>query len=85
MAVQENTRYDSGERRQTKRSGRERGCWAYIPAEELRKAGIDPDEAPPFCRAWGRSRGSVLIRLYTTKRPPALPGREVTQTEEVHP
>jgi hypothetical protein len=78
-------RYDAGERRQAKRSGRERGCWTYIPAEELRKAGIDPGGPIPFYRVWGSSRGSLVIRLYKTYRPPALPGREPTQTEEAHP
>lgn len=57
-------RYDGGERRQAKRSGRERGCWTYIPAEELLRAGIDPAGPPPLYRTWGRSRGSVLLRLY---------------------
>jgi len=36
----------------------------YIPAEELEKAGIDPNGPPPFYRTWGTSRGGVLIRLY---------------------
>lgn len=81
MSSQHAGRYDSGERRQTKRSGRERGCWAYIPAEELRKAGIDPDGPAPFYRVWGSPRGSLVVRLYKTFRPPALPGRAPTQTE----
>lgn len=57
-------RYDSARRRRTKRSGRERGCWAYIPAEELLKAGIDPTDPPPYCRTWGTKRGGVFVRLY---------------------
>ena len=57
-------RYDDAARRQTKRSGRERGCWAYIPAAELLRAGIDLDGPPPYCRTWGRRGGSVLVRLY---------------------
>jgi hypothetical protein len=57
-------RYDSAARRQSKRSGRETGCWAYIPAEELHKAGVDPAGPAPFYRVWGSSRGSVLVRLY---------------------
>lgn len=57
-------RYDSAERRQAKRSGRERGCWAYIPAEELLRAGFDPHGEPPLYRTWGSARGSVMIRLY---------------------
>lgn len=57
-------RYDGMARRQSKRSGRETGCWAYIPAEELLKAGIDPQGPAPFYRTWGSTRGSVLVRLY---------------------
>lgn len=57
-------RYDSGQRRQAKRNGRERGCWVYIPFEEMQAAGIDPTGDAPFYRTWGRARGSVLVRLY---------------------
>lgn len=61
---QANTKYDSGARRRAQRRGRERGCWVYVPAEELLKAGHDPAGAPPFYRTWGSARGSVLVRLY---------------------
>lgn len=57
-------RYDSAERRAGVRKGRERGCWVYIPAEELAKTGHDPHGAVPRYRVWGSSRGSVLVRLY---------------------
>lgn len=57
-------RYDSGARRQAKRKGRERGCWVYIPAEELQKAGHDPHGEPPLYRTWGTRSGGVLVRLY---------------------
>lgn len=57
-------RYDEGERRQSGRSGREKGCWVYIPAAELRKAGFGPDDPAPFYRTWGDRRGSVVVRLY---------------------
>lgn len=40
-------RHDAMARRQSKRSGRERGCWAYIPSEVLVKAGIDPGGVLP--------------------------------------
>lgn len=56
--------YDHARRRQAKRSGRERGCWAYIAAEELEAAGIDPEGPPPLYRVWGTPRGGVLVRLY---------------------
>lgn len=46
------------------RRGRERGCWVYIPAEELLKAGIDGPR--PWYRTWGSSvRGArVTVNLY---------------------
>lgn len=68
-AVQENTRYDAGERRRALRHGRERGCWVYVPAEELRAAGIDPAGDVPFYRTWGTARGGVFVRLYKSRRP----------------
>lgn len=55
--------YDHARRRRAKRSGRERGCWTYIPAEELRAAGFDPDGPLPWYRVWGSKRG-VVLRLY---------------------
>lgn len=60
------TRYDAADRRQSRRSGRERGIHIYIAAAELRKAGIDPDGPPPKYRVWGGSRGDggVMVRLY---------------------
>lgn len=63
-APQANSKYDSGARRRAQRRGRERGCWVYVPAEELRKAGYDPDAAPPYYRTWGTARGGVFVRLY---------------------
>lgn len=59
-------RYDPAERRQSRRSGRERGIHIYIPAAELKKAGIDPEGPPPKYRTWGGSRkdGGVMVRLY---------------------
>jgi hypothetical protein len=57
-------RYDSGQRRHAQRNGRERGCWVYIPAEELIRAGIDPEGPAPYYRTWGAARGSTLVRLY---------------------
>jgi hypothetical protein len=61
-------RYDFAERRRAKRSGREKGCWAYIPADELAKAGYDPGGDLPFYRTWGHSKGRVLIQLYRKKK-----------------
>lgn len=58
-------RHDHGLRRQSTRSGRMRGCYIYIPQEDLVKAGIDPAGPAPFYRTWGTSRGGVMVRLYT--------------------
>lgn len=60
--------YDSARRRQAKRTGRERGCWIYIPAEELARAGIDPHGPLPLYRTWGTARRGVLVRLYEDDR-----------------
>lgn len=60
----EGLRYDAETTRQSVRRGRERGVWVFIPAAELRKAGIDPHDPAPKYRTWGRPRGSVMVRLY---------------------
>lgn len=57
-------RYDAARRRRSVRRGRERGCWVYIPAEELEKAGIDPGGPAPLYRTWGTSRGGSFLRFY---------------------
>lgn len=57
-------RYDHARRRLAVRARRERGCWVYIPAAELLKAGYDPAGPAPRYRTWGSQRGSVLVRLY---------------------
>jgi hypothetical protein len=56
--------YDHHRRRRTVRNGRERGCWVYIPAAELRKAGYLPSESVPWYRVWGGIRGGIRLRLY---------------------
>lgn len=61
---QERSRYDDAERRRSRRSGGERGVWVFVPAVELRKAGVDPRGPAPWYRTWGTRRGGVLIRLY---------------------
>ncbi len=45
-------RFDHAEPRQAQRRGRERGCWVYISAEHLSRAGITLDAAPPLYRTW---------------------------------
>lgn len=61
---QANTKYDASARRRAQRAGRQKGCSVYVPAEELLKAGYDPDGDPPYYRVWGSSRGGLFIRLY---------------------
>lgn len=61
--------HDPGQRRQSLRHGRERGCWVYVPAEELEKAGIDLGGPAPLYRTWGSRRGSILLRLYRSQYP----------------
>lgn len=55
--------YDHARRRRSKRGGRERGCWIYIPGEELQAAGFEPGGQLPWYRVWGTRRG-VVLRLY---------------------
>lgn len=57
-------RYDHGVRRRAKRTGREKGCWLYIPAEQLDKTGHGTSTEPPFYRVWGAARGRLTIQLY---------------------
>lgn len=55
--------YDHARRRRTKRGGREAGCWIYIPADELERAGFEPGGDLPWYRVWDTPRG-VVLRLY---------------------
>lgn len=59
-----NGKHDHSARRQATRSGRQKGCSIYIPAEDLLKAGFDPNGPLPFYRTWGTKRGGVLVQLY---------------------
>jgi len=56
--------YDSARRRRSVRKGRERGCWVYVPGEELEKASIPPADPPPYYRLWPRKRATVLVQFY---------------------
>jgi hypothetical protein len=64
-------KYDAMARRQSTRAGRQRGCYIYIPSEELRNAGVDVDGPPPFYRTRGYQRSasgrSVIVELYTER------------------
>lgn len=57
-------RHDPMARRKTRRSGRERGAWLYVPAEALQRAGVDPAGPEPYYRVWAGKGGSVVVRLY---------------------
>lgn len=56
--------HDYAARRRGVRKGRERGCWVYIPAEVLKRSGVDCPEGPPWYRTFDGLRGTVLVRLY---------------------
>ena len=58
-------RHDFAARRRATRGGRRKGCYVYIPAEQLARAGIDPDGPPPYYRTWvGGRRPRVLVNFY---------------------
>lgn len=57
-------RYDRARRKRAVRKGAERGCWVFVPAVELVKAGIDPHGPAPFYRVWGAKRGGGTLRFY---------------------
>jgi hypothetical protein len=60
-------RHDPAKRRKSLRRGRERGCWIYIPAEQLVALGVDLDSDPPWYRTWGRGKRKnpgVVVTLY---------------------
>lgn len=59
--------YDPSAHRQSVRHRGERGAWIYVPAAELRRAGIDPDEPPPAYRIWARRNGGGTFRLYGSR------------------
>jgi hypothetical protein len=57
-------KYDHARRRRATRSGRQRGCFVYIPRAELEAAGYS-EKWPIFYRVWGSSPdGGVQVRLY---------------------
>jgi hypothetical protein len=64
----ETSRYDRAERRKSIRAGRQKGVTVFIPAAELRRAGIDPDGLPPEYKLTGslsrKSSHRVIVSLY---------------------
>lgn len=65
----ESPQYDYARRRRATRTGRQKGCYIYVPADELVKAGIDPDGPPPEYRLWGTRGGGLMGRLYAPENP----------------
>lgn len=59
---------DTAHRKRAQRRGRERGCWVYIDAEQLTRAGINPLAEPPYyrCNGYKRSRNghTAIVSLY---------------------
>lgn len=48
------------------RRGRERGCWVYVPAEQMRAAGVNVErgQPPPDYRVWAGRKRTTLIQFY---------------------
>lgn len=67
-APQETIKYDRAARRKSVRYGNEKGVRVYIPAAELRAAGIDPNGPEPeyLLRGYQRSASgcTVMVSLY---------------------
>lgn len=63
--------YDPAARRRSVRTGRERGCWVYVPAEELELLGFAKGDPPPFYNLTALRRRSVALHFYAEERPPA--------------
>jgi len=36
----------------------------YVPAEELRKLGFEPEAPPPYSRVWAGRKSTLLVQLY---------------------
>lgn len=59
-----NGRHDHAKRRRGIRWGRRKGVGIYIAAEDLIKAGYDPEDPAPSYRVWAGPRGRLVIQLY---------------------
>ena len=64
MDTKPHPRHDRAKRRKSQRKGAEKGCWIFVPASELAKAGVDPEGPAPFYRVWGSRRGGLTARFY---------------------
>lgn len=56
--------HDPGLRRKATRTGRQKGCYVYLPQEVLDAARPELNGQLPHYRTWAGKGGSVLIRLY---------------------
>lgn len=59
-------RYDAAHRRRATRSGRQTGCFIYIPGEVLEALGIEPGGKLPWYRVFLGARKAVMVNLYPT-------------------
>ena len=59
------TSHDHARRRKTVRRGRERGCWLYVPAEQLVETGFQLSEPPPYYKTWPGRKRTILVQFYT--------------------
>lgn len=63
------TAYDPARARVSDRRGRQKGVYVYLPAAELRAAGIDPDGPAPTYKTHGFKRSAkghtVIVSLYS--------------------
>lgn len=57
-------RADTAARKRGTRGGRQKGCYIYIPAEQLTQAGFDPHGELPWYRVTCTRHGTVLVNLY---------------------
>ena len=60
--------YDPAQRRRGVRRGRERGCWVYVPAEELAKTRAAAAATVPYYRTAGRKGGSTVVVTFYAER-----------------
>lgn len=56
--------FDPALRRKATRTGRQKGCYIYIPAEVLQAAQPKLGGELPHYRTWAGKGGAVLVRLY---------------------
>jgi len=64
QALASSGKHDPAARRRAQRRGREKGCWVYITASSLGRAGWTSTDPVPWYRIWGGSRGRYVVTLY---------------------